>query len=326
MRQQFNVERPNIPVPRQQFVQGCLSHNKGVSMGLFSLESADFRPLCKGKVRELYEVGDNLLMVASDRISAFDVVMGSAVPGKGALLNRMSGFWFKKLVNICPNHLVSDDDEVISSLVGNRIELKNRAMLVKRCEPLPIECVVRGYLAGSLYKAYRDGQNDEFGLDIPGGLSESQKLPEPIFTPATKAYEGHDENISFSKATDLVGIEVAELARKWSLELYNSAADHADSIGLILADTKFEFGISDGELILIDEALTPDSSRYWEKSTYKTGTSPASYDKQFLRDYLETLDWNKQAPGPVLPAEIISATRERYLEAYRLITGHVLDL
>jgi len=297
-----------------------------VKPGVFSLESEDFKPISRGKVREMYDAGEHLLMVASDRISAFDVVMGSTIPAKGPLLNRMSGFWFRKLSDICPNHLVSDDNDLIASIVGNVPNLKNRATLVRKCQPLAIECVVRGYIAGSMWKDYESGERTFLGHALEDGLTQASKLPEPIFTPATKATSGHDENIDFETASNIVGAEFAQQVRDWSIELYMRAADHADSVGIILADTKFEFGLCDDGLFLIDEAITPDSSRFWNKEMYQPGASPASYDKQFLRDYLETLDWNKKAPGPILPENIIEATKAKYFDAFRLITGHDLDL
>jgi phosphoribosylaminoimidazole-succinocarboxamide synthase len=277
----------------------------------------------RGKVREVYDLGDELLIVATDRISAFDAIMENGIPDKGRILNRMSAWWFRRLGSVGPHHMISvDDREIEARLPSFHEELEGRCMLARKARPLPIECVARGYIAGSLFKEYLKEGPKVHGLELPEGLLDSQRLPEPIFTPATKAQEGHDENLSFAGAVDLVGRETAERVRDWTLRLYRQAAAHAESVGIILADTKFEFGFDMQErLILIDEALTPDSSRYWDKSQYNPGRSQPSYDKQFVRDYLETLDWNKMPPGPELPAEIVAKTREKYVEAYERITG-----
>jgi phosphoribosylaminoimidazole-succinocarboxamide synthase len=275
-----------------------------------------------GKVREVYDLGDAMLIVATDRISAFDVVMANGIPDKGQILNQMSAFWFDKLSSVCPNHILSVDDAVIQErLTQPQPELAGRAMLAKKAKPLTIECVARGYIAGSLFKEYRIQGGGVHGLSLPDGLVDSSKLPEPIFTPATKAEEGHDENISFEQAVDRVGRETAELVRKWTLELYSKAVEHAATKGLILADTKFEFGESEDGIILIDEVLTPDSSRYWDASLYEPGHAQPSYDKQYVRDYLETISWNKQPPGPTLPAEVVANTRAKYVQAFELVTG-----
>lgn len=275
-----------------------------------------------GKVREVYDLGDELLIVATDRISAFDVVMANGIPDKGRILNRMSAFWFDKLGAVCPHHVISTDDSVIASrLSSSQPELEGRATLAKKAKPLAIECVARGYIAGSLFKEYRAQGGSIHGLELPSGLIDSDALPEPIFTPATKAQEGHDQNISFEQACDIAGREITEKVRDWTLELYSQASKHAASVGLILADTKFEFGETDQGLIWIDEALTPDSSRFWEATLYSPGKSQASFDKQFVRDYLETLDWDKRPPGPVLPADIVAKTRSKYVEAFERITG-----
>jgi phosphoribosylaminoimidazole-succinocarboxamide synthase len=275
-----------------------------------------------GKVREVYDLGDELLIIATDRISAFDVVMANGIPDKGRILNQMSSFWFEKLDHVCPHHIISTDDaEIANCLKDPHPELAGRTTLAKKARPLEIECVARGYIAGSLFKEYRASGGTVHDLTIPDGLIDSSKLPEPIFTPATKAKEGHDENISYRQACDISGKEIVDQVAEWTLELYRQASLHAASAGLILADTKFEFGETDNGVIWIDEALTPDSSRFWEATLYSPGKSQASFDKQFVRDYLETLDWNKQPPGPQLPAEIVAKTRAKYVEAYERITG-----
>lgn len=278
-----------------------------------------------GKVREVYDLGDAVLIVATDRISAFDAVMANGIPDKGRVLNQLSAFWFDRLARVCPNHVISVDDEAIAArLPRPQPEIRGRATLARKATPLLIECVVRGYLAGSLFKEYRASGGNVHGLSLPDGLLNGSPLREPLFTPATKAQEGHDENISFAQAVDLVGKEVAEQARDWSISLYLAAALHAEHCGLILADTKFEFGLTDDGLIWIDEALTPDSSRYWDAGLYQPGQAQPSFDKQFVRDYLESSGWDKLPPGPELPPEIVAQTRAKYLEAYRLLTGHDL--
>jgi len=282
-------------------------------------------PLVKrGKVRDVYEVDDrHLLIVATDRISAFDCILPTAIPRKGEVLTALSRFWFEKLQHVVPNHLVTDTSSVLPRHI---IEggLDKRSMLVRKTEVFPVECVVRGYLAGSGWKDYlRTGS--VCGHKLPENLSESAELPEPIFTPSTKAEEGHDENISEDVVRNMLGDETAGRLRNISLQLYKEAREYARQRGIIIADTKFEFGRdSSGDIILIDEALTPDSSRFWPAETYSPGKSQPSFDKQFVRDYLETLDWNKQPPAPPLPEEISKATTERYLEAYRLLTGESL--
>jgi phosphoribosylaminoimidazole-succinocarboxamide synthase len=279
-----------------------------------------------GKVREVYDLGDELLIVATDRISAFDVVMANGIPDKGRILNQMSAYWFEKLGSVCPHHIISTDDSVIASRMStSQPELAGRSTLAKKAKPLTIECVARGYIAGSLYKEYRSEGGAVHGLNLPEGLLNSDRLPEPIFTPATKAVEGHDENIDFARACDMVGRETAEQVRDWTLELYLRAAERCASVGLILADTKFEFGETEDGIISIDEALTPDSSRFWDAALYGPGMSQPSFDKQFVRDYLETLTWDKRPPGPVLPAEIVAKTRAKYVEAYERITGRTFQ-
>lgn len=281
-----------------------------------------FNFLRQGKVRDVYDCRDNrhLLIVASDRVSAFDHVLPSLIPGKGKILTRLSNFWFDRTKNIIGNHIVETQPSLDSwSDDGRwrREQLTQRAVLVKKAEPLRIEAIVRGYLVGSGWKEY--GQTGRVcGIELPGGLLEADRLPEPIFTPSTKAEAGeHDENISFEKAADTVGPETAAKVREVSLRLYKFAREFALKRGIIIADTKFEFGISDGELILIDELFTPDSSRFWPADTYRPGTSPPSFDKQFVRDYLEGIRWNKQPPVPELPEEIIRKTSEKYEEALK---------
>jgi phosphoribosylaminoimidazole-succinocarboxamide synthase len=277
--------------------------------------------LARGKVRDNYAVGDDrLLMVASDRLSAFDVVMGEPIPGKGALLTRMALFWFARLSHIVPNHLTGDDPESVVAQ-DERAQVRGRSMLVKRLKPLPIEAVVRGYLAGSGWKEYREAQS-VCGVTLPPGLKNAAKLPEPIFTPATKAEAGdHDENISFEQAAQTIGLDLATRVRETSIRLYSEAAAYALAKGIVIADTKFEFGLDgDGTLTLMDEVLTPDSSRYWPLETYREGDNPPSYDKQFVRDWLEAArvngqPWNKRAPAPALPREVIERTAAKYQEA-----------
>ncbi|MCH2591524.1 MAG: phosphoribosylaminoimidazolesuccinocarboxamide synthase [Pedosphaera sp.] len=274
-----------------------------------------------GKVREMFDLGDRLLMVASDRISAYDVVMPNGIPRKGEVLTMFSHFWFNRVADLVPNHLLAKADEPLPEAVQSHADqIGRRAMVVKKAQPLAIECVVRGYLAGSGWKEYQK-QGTVCGVSLPEGLENSSQLPDPIFTPATKAEEGHDENINFDEAVNIVGKNIAEQARELSIELYKRGRDHAAEKGIIIADTKFEFGIFEGELILIDEVLTPDSSRFWPADLYAPGKSQPSFDKQFVRDYLETLDWDKTPPGPELPAEIVQKTSEKYIEAYTRVTG-----
>ncbi len=279
-----------------------------------------------GKVREVYDLGDEVLIVATDRISAFDATMANGIPDKGAILTGMSAFWFERLAALGPHHMVSTDPaEIAARLPKSQPELARRSMIARKARPLAIECVVRGYLMGSLLKEYRAGGRNVHGLDLPEALREADALPEPIFTPATKAETGHDANVSFAEAESLVGAETAALVRDRSLALYRAAAEHARARGLLLADTKFEFGETSDGILLIDEALTPDSSRYWDAALYAPGSSPASFDKQFVRDFLETSPWDKTPPGPVLPPEVVAGTRARYAEAYRRIVGRPFD-
>ena len=280
----------------------------------------------RGKVRDVYAVDEeHFLIIATDRISAFDCILPTPIARKGEVLTALSEFWFEKLKHITPHHLLATDVERMPEAVRPHADiLRGRTMYVQRTEVFPVECVVRGYLVGSGWKDYkRTGQ--VCGHRLPVGLRESDQLPEPIFTPATKAEEGHDENISEAQMCDIVGVEVTEALRETSLQLYKEASDYARSRGIIIADTKFEFGRDgDGRIILIDEALTPDSSRFWPADKYEPGKSQPSFDKQFVRDYLESLDWDKTPPAPPLPPDVAEATTERYLEAYRLLTGKEL--
>ncbi len=277
----------------------------------------------RGKVRDIYELGDRLLIVATDRLSAFDVVLPTPIPDKGKVLTQLSLFWFERLSDVVPNHVLSGTD-FPAELAPYREELRGRAMLVRRTEPIRIECVARGYLAGSGWKDYQAGGN-VCGIRLPAGLRESEKLPEPIFTPATKAASGHDENLSFEQAAAQVGAELAGRLRDISLDLYCRAAHYAEGRGILIADTKFEFGLVGGELIWIDEALTADSSRFWPADGYVPGRPQPSFDKQYVRDYLERIGWSKMPPAPALPPDVVEATRQKYREAYRRLTGKELD-
>ena len=287
---------------------------------------SDLQLVRRGKVRDVYAVDEgSLLIVATDRISAFDCILPTPIARKGEVLTALSRFWFAKLAHIVPNHLITTNiDEMPDVIRGHVAELRGRSMLVKRTEVFPVECVVRGYLSGSGWKDYqRTGQ--VCGHQLPSGLRESEQLAEPIFTPATKAETGHDENISEQQMAEIVGLEVTESLRDVSLRLYQEASDYARSRGIIIADTKFEFGRGrDGQIILIDEVLTPDSSRFWPAESYEVARSQASFDKQFVRDYLEQLDWDKQPPAPPLPPQVAQATTDRYLEAYELLVGQRL--
>ena len=278
--------------------------------------------LGRGKVRDIYEVDGKLLLVASDRLSAFDVVLPDGIPGKGEVLNRISAFWFEKLEDILPNHMITIDVGRFPAAAKPHADvLRGRAMLCRKAKPLPVECVVRGYLSGSGWAEYKE-KGEVCGIPLPKGLRESDRLPEPIFTPATKEEKGkHDENISFDRMVAIVGKETAEKVRSIVLALYDKAAAYALGKGIIIADTKFELGFADGQLILIDEALTPDSSRFWPADGYAPGGPQKSFDKQFVRDYLLTLPWNKTAPGPRLPAEVIEKTSLKYREALKILTG-----
>jgi phosphoribosylaminoimidazole-succinocarboxamide synthase len=280
----------------------------------------------KGKVRDVYDLGEHLLLVATDRISAFDVIMPNGIPDKGKILTQMSLFWFDLTSDIVENHLVAHRVEDFPSQLQEYSDLlQGRSLLVKKTDPFPIECVARGYLAGGGWSDYlKDGAI--CGIKLPEGLQLAERLPETIFTPATKADSGHDENIPFDEAAKVVGVQTLTTLRELTLSLYEKARIQALEQGIIISDTKFEFGQIDGKIILIDEILTPDSSRFWPASSYKGGTSPLSFDKQYVRDYLETLDWDKTPPAPELPEEVVMNTREKYLEAYELLTGKKFNI
>jgi len=273
----------------------------------------------RGKVRDVYDLGDRLLIVTTDRISAFDVVLPTPIPDKGRVLTQLSLFWFDLLKDVVPNH-IDRSGKPVPALERYARDLEGRAMIVARTEPLPVECVVRGYVAGSAWKDYR-ATGGVCGIALPPGLRESDRLEQPLFTPSTKADEGHDDNISIERMADIVGGDRAEELRSLSLELYSRARAHAESRGIILADTKLEFGVRDGRVVWIDEAFTPDSSRFWPKDGYAAGRPQPSFDKQFVRDYLESIAWDKRPPAPPLPAEVVARTREKYVEAYARLTG-----
>jgi phosphoribosylaminoimidazole-succinocarboxamide synthase len=293
---------------------------------LLTLDLPGIQKLKSGKVREIFDLGDALLLVATDRISAFDCVMPNGIPQKGEVLTQLSHFWFKRFADWMPNHLLaSAEDPLPASLKPFARKLARRSMLAKKARPLAIECVVRGYLAGSGWKEYRQ-RGTVCGIPLPAGLQESSELPEPIFTPATKAESGHDENISWEKAVAITGGKLAEQARSASLRLYTAARAYAQERGILVGDTKFEFGLFEGELILIDEVLTPDSSRFWPADQYQPGRSQPSFDKQFVRDYLETLDWDKRPPAPALPPDVVERTRAKYVEAYERLTDTPLPV
>ena len=286
------------------------------------MQSEGLRPDSQGKVRDLYDLGDRLLLVASDRISAFDVVLPEPVPHKGEVLTRLSLFWFELLAGVVDNHLLSTDvADLPPRFAPHAEELRGRFMLVKKAQVFPVECIVRGYLAGSGLKEYR-AQGTVCGIPLPAGLTDSDKLPEPIFTPSTKAEIGaHDENISFERMVEIIGLAHAEELRDKSVAVYDAARDHAATRGIIIADTKFEFGLIDGAVTLIDEVLTPDSSRFWPADEWEPGHGQPSFDKQYVRDWLETSGWDKSSPPPALPPEVIEATSRRYIQAFELITG-----
>jgi phosphoribosylaminoimidazole-succinocarboxamide synthase len=307
---------------------------------LFETTLQGLTPQRRGKVRDLYTVGDHLLMVATDRISAYDLVLGSAIPDKGKVLTQLSAFWFARTSGIVSNHVVSTTPEEYPDVCRPHADvLRGRSMLVRRTEPIPVECVARGYLAGSGWVDYqRSGA--VCGVALPSGLQQSDRLPEPIFTPATKATTGHDENISEAQAAELVGTRLMARLRALTIALYAHGAAHAESRGIIVADTKFEFGLvhapgtsrstdgdlsDDDEIVLIDEMLTPDSSRFWPQDTYRPGMAQPSFDKQFVRDHLDAMHWDRQPPAPALPDSVVARTREKYLEAHRLLTGGELD-
>ena len=279
----------------------------------------------RGKVRDVYEVGGDLLIVATDRISAFDYVLGSGIPDKGKVLTQLSGFWFERMSGLVPHHLLSMDADAFPEPARRHADvLRGRSMLVRRTSPIPVECVARGYLSGSGWKEYQKS-GTVCGISLPAGLRESERLPEPIFTPATKEESGHDINISEAEAGRLVGSALVDRLKELTLEIYTRGVAHAESKGIIIADTKFEFGQTGDELILIDEVLTPDSSRFWPRDQYEPGHGQPSFDKQFVRDYLEEIRWNKQPPVPSLPDEVVRRTREKYTEAFRLLTSRELQ-
>jgi phosphoribosylaminoimidazole-succinocarboxamide synthase len=293
-----------------------------MNTALLTTSLGDIPLTTRGKVRDLYAMGDELLFIATDRISAFDHVLGSGIPDKGKILTQLSDFWFDFLANTVPNHLLAQPSpELLAKIEPYHAEIKGRSMLVRRAEMFPVECVVRGYLSGSGWKDYL-ATGSVCGIKLTKNLRESDRLPEPIFTPAAKINTGgHDENISYATMVETVGEHYAAELRRITFAIYEKAAAHAASKGLILADTKFEFGLVDGVIVLADEVLTPDSSRYWPAASYSPGGPQPSFDKQYVRDYLESIRWNKQVPAPSLPDEVIAKTREKYLEAFRLITG-----
>ncbi|HTW48364.1 MAG TPA: phosphoribosylaminoimidazolesuccinocarboxamide synthase [Acidobacteriaceae bacterium] len=309
---------------------GILAAQRDNSLSLKALMHTEFdklTPYSKGKVRDVYVAGDNLLMVATDRISAFDHILGTGIPGKGRILTQISLFWFDHLAPIVPNHVISASPlDYPEEAWPYREVLRERSMLVFRAEMFPVECVARGYLAGSGWKDYK-ATGSISGVTIRPGLWECDRLKEPIFTPATKSQHGeHDENITFDRMAEMVGGETAEKLRTLTLDLYRRAADHAELCGILLADTKFEFGVVNGKIVLADEALTPDSSRFWDREHYRPGKAQPSYDKQYVRDYLESIGWNKQAPAPHLTELVVKRTQEKYLEAFQKLTGRTLSL
>jgi phosphoribosylaminoimidazole-succinocarboxamide synthase len=282
----------------------------------------------RGKVRDVYDLGSHLLIVATDRISAFDYILGSGIPDKGKVLTQLSAFWFDHVGDLVPHHVVAVDvDQFPAVCRPHRDVLRGRSMLVRKTDPLPVECVARGYISGSGWKDYK-ATGAVCGITLPAGLRESDRLPEALFTPATKAESGHDENISEAQAGEIVGPDLIKRLRELTLAIYARGVDHAATCGIVIADTKFEFGVlpGSGDLILIDEVLTPDSSRFWPQDQYTPGKGQASFDKQFVRDYLEEIGWNKQPPVPTLPPEVVTRTRDKYLEAYRRLTGRDLAL
>jgi phosphoribosylaminoimidazole-succinocarboxamide synthase len=290
---------------------------------LSSIDLPGIKKLRSGKVREVFDLGETLLFVVTDRISAFDVILPDPIPNKGAVLNQLSAFWFRRFENVQNHFVTADFDKYPEQLQPYREQLAGRSMIVKKTKPLAVECVVRGYLAGSGWKEYQKSQS-VCGIELPPGLKLASQLPEPIFTPSTKAEEGHDENIDMAECVRILGKDLAERVKTLSLQIYSAGRDHAAQRGIIVADTKFEFGQLGEKLLLIDECLTPDSSRFWPKDQYVVGQSPPSFDKQFVRDYLETLDWDKTPPGPRLPQEIIDKTSAKYVEAFERITGEKL--
>ena len=320
------------PAPKEDWFQLAIGTH-----AVFQTDIGGLRLANRGKVRDIYDLGDELLIVASDRLSAFDVVFPTPIPGKGKVLTQMTLFWLNNLQDIVPNHLISAEiDDILDAVReagGDASEdvaalLDGRSMLVRRAQPFPIECVVRGYISGSMWKDYvaSGGAAELYGHRLPPGLVESGKLPGPIFTPATKSFEGHDENISIQRAAEIVGQDTFDRLQALSLAVYCRGRDVAAEKGIIIADTKFEFGLRDGQIILIDEVLTPDSSRFWDYRQYQPGKSQDSFDKQYVRDWLEARGWDKKPPAPELPPDVVRGTTERYLEAYRRITGRELQV
>src|SRR6202142_2009980 len=292
---------------------------------ILKLDLPGIKKVRSGKVREVFDLGDSFLLVASDRISAFDVIMPNGIPRKGEVLTQISHFWFEKFSALVPNHLLAkSDDPLPKNLRPFADQLARRSMIVKKAKPLAIECIVRGYLSGSGWKEYKQTQT-VCGIKLPAGLTESAELPEPIFTPSTKAEAGHDENISFEQAQKIVGPELATQARDLSLKIYRAGRDYARQRGIIIADTKFEFGLFEGELILIDEVLTPDSSRFWPADQYEPGRGQPSFDKQFVRDWASSTGWDRNPPAPAIPADVVARPPEKYVEAYERITGEPFD-
>jgi phosphoribosylaminoimidazole-succinocarboxamide synthase len=291
-------------------------------MQILTCDLPDFKKIRSGKVREIFDLGENLLFVATDRISAFDCILPNAIPHKGAVLTQISAFWFQKF-DFVPNHVVTAWFSDFPEELKHFAQLRGRSMIVKRAKPLTVECIVRGYLAGSGWKEYQES-GTICGQKLPPGLQQAEQLPETLFTPSTKAESGHDINISWEECCRLVGDDVAKKVRDYSIRIYEKARAYAAERGIIVADTKFEFGLLDGDIVWIDECLTPDSSRFWPADQYAVGSSPPSFDKQFVRDYLETLDWGKTPPAPSLPDEVVAKTSEKYLEAFQRLTGREL--
>lgn len=295
----------------------------GIYPAISQTDFAGLKLLARGKVRDIYDLGDRLLIVATDRLSAFDVILPTPIPDKGRVLTQLSTFWFDRLNGIVPHHVISVTD-FSGDLAPHAEALRGRSMIVRRTQPVPIECVARGYISGSGWKDYR-ATGRICGISLPAGLKESDRLPEPIFTPATKATTGHDENISFQEAASQIGESLAARLRDITLEVYHRASEFAAECGILIADTKLEFGIDRGELVWIDEALTPDSSRFWPADAYEPGKAQPSFDKQFVRDYLERIGWSKQPPAPALPVDVVDATRAKYRDAYTRLTGRQLE-
>jgi len=308
----------HLPFPDQPFTFSPVQ-----TASIASLDLPGIKKLRSGKVREVFDLGATLLFVVTDRLSAFDVILPDPIPSKGAVLNQLSAFWFKRFNNIDNHFITADFEQFPAELQPFREQLIGRSMIVKKTQPLAVECVVRGYLAGSGWSEYQKTQS-VCGIKLPAGLQLASQLPEPIFTPSTKAEEGHDENIDMAECARILGGEMANRVKELSLKIYSEGREHAAGRGIIVADTKFEFGTVDGKLLLIDECLTPDSSRFWPADQYVVGQSPPSFDKQFVRDYLETLDWAKTPPGPRLPADIIEKTSAKYREAFESMTGEKL--